>query len=206
MPSEAHTHTVCPPGLVALFEDLLVDKNENSAVKMILASVIDLVTQDIIVLELESKKRRLGLGSAKKLYVFKKTELPSDPICDRMSEAISGENQSITKVVHNFWGQISWSEHRRVVDPFEDVEKWVKEEMVKQGFMKTVSTKTRLGLEKKSYEPIIEKLNPLESDARRLKEQIQQFQAQNPDLYMELVKGIKQGVSSREPIDTGVAE
>ncbi len=167
-----------PAGLIALFEDVFRSWKDSLGLKMVIATFINLANRGFIKLEFKKQRRFLGRISLTELIVHQKREIPQEALERRIAMHISGPNVRVRDIILNFWAT-------PVPNPYQDIETWVKDELVRNGLMEKIEEKkhfrTRI-----VYKAIPNVTFPLQSRALELKNQINQFQKQHPQKFKQL--------------------
>lgn len=167
-----------PAGLIALFEDVFQSWKDSLGIKMIIATFINLANRDIIELKYKKQRQFLGRVSSTELFVHQKQEIPQDVLERRIAMHISGPDVRVRDIILNFWAT-------PVPNPYQDIETWVKDELVRNGLMEKIEEKKLLRI-RVVYKAIPNVTFPLQSRALELKNQIDQFQKQYPQKFKQL--------------------
>ncbi|MFQ6123920.1 MAG: hypothetical protein ACE5R6_04840 [Candidatus Heimdallarchaeota archaeon] len=167
-----------PAGLIALFEDVFRSWKDSLGAKMVIATFINLVNRDIIELVFKKQRKFLGRVSLTELVVHQKRELPQEALERRVALHLSGPNVRVRDIILNFWDS-------PVPNPYQVIERWVKDDLVRYGLMEKIEEKVHL-CTKVEYKAIPIVAFPLQSKALELKNQIEQFQKQHPQKFKQL--------------------
>jgi len=167
-----------PAGLIALFDDVFRSWKDSLGIKMVIATFINLANRDIIELKYKKQRRFLGRVSLTELVVHQKREIPQEALEHRVAMHISGPNVRVRDIILNFWAT-------PVPNPYQDIETWVKDELVRNGLMEKIEEKKHLRT-RVVYKAIPTIAFPLQSRALELKNQIDQFQKQYPQKFKQL--------------------